>query len=246
MPGSESHSRAFPQPITLPATLEIVANECVIIDVQAPTGVIVTDDPSSSSLPPSSSTPWYFHWFQGLDERIFGKVTGVQAESGPLIACAVSWWSGGTVTFMAVALDDERLGDVCLDEQHKRVDDEVEACPANTVCSTRLNEPQCRGGVGNACTYTCSGSCLNDGETNTCLVDRLAPDDRALCDGIVFQEGSPWRPQRNVCSERCEDLLGCVVSPGQPCFRFEWCIDPITLDDITTCPDTGVCPEVAQ
>jgi hypothetical protein len=33
---------------------------------------------------------------------------------------------------------------------------------------------------------------------------------------------------------------------GQPCFPFERCIAPLTLDDLSSCPDTGVCPEVAQ
>ena len=128
---------------------------------------------------------------------------------------------------------------ICLDDQHLRVDGETQTCPANTFCSTRLSKPRCRGGLGEACTFNCAGLCLRDGSSNVCIDDRIAEEQRGLCDNDTYNADAQTRI---VCSERCEDLIGCVVRPGQACFSGERCIDPVTLDTLDFCPDSGVCP----
>jgi hypothetical protein len=225
-------SPAFPQPITLPATVTFDAGQqqCVAVDLDAPAGIIIDSNDAILLIQ------------QGFDQA-FTSFGVVQAEIGRLIICSAG--VAATVSLEQVAFDDVRLGNMCVDETHERFNDEVIACPAGATCSTRLQSfPVCRSGVGDEPCFRsqCPGSCLSDGDTSVCTAERLNPDNGSRCTDGAFQDHDRF-PGRIRCSERCEDLLGCVVEPGHACFSYELCIDPITLDDLNRCPDTGVCPE---
>lgn len=231
-PPANISSPAFPQRVTLPATVTFDAGEvqCVVVELDAPAGIVSDDDLSQLFI------------LQG-DDRRRGFSGGLQAAAGQLLICGRT--TANTVSLDLVAFDDERLGDICLDTTHKRVNNEIVACDEGTTCSTRLVPfPVCRGGVGDACFgSSCIGSCLTDGDTSVCTADRLNPDNGGLCSDGILQDGNLLPVERFVCSERCEDLVGCVVEPSHACFAYERCIDPTTHDKVFGCPDAGVCPE---